>query len=118
MEDDGHQLGLLCAELTELRDLASRHGLSRALDSLLTAVRAGQQVRDRRIELLRRLGIPAGTTRQPGLRIPGLGDGRPATELYGCPEARCSRTWVRPPGDPVALCSVYGAPLSHRPFGS
>jgi hypothetical protein len=107
------ELGSLCAELPELRALAAHHGLDAELAALVDDVRAGGEVGCRRIELLRRLGVPASRLRRI-VRPPGLGDGRPAPELYGCPRERCARRWVRPPGDPVPTCAVYGAPLSHR----
>jgi hypothetical protein len=111
----GDELGLLCAELPALRALAAQHGLGDELDSLVRDVRAGGDVGGRRVELLRRLGIPAAEARRrPLLRPPGLGDGRPTAEVYGCPAGCCSRVWVRPPGDPVTTCSVYEKPLSHR----
>jgi hypothetical protein len=109
MTVDRDELATLCEGLPELRDLAVHYGLSEQLDSLVAAARTGTDLGTRRIDLLRRMGIPAGPTRYP--RLPGLSGGRPSAELYACPAGRCSRRWVRPPGDPVPTCAVQDAPL-------
>ena len=114
----GDELALLCEELRELRALASSNGLEEAFDSLTEDVRAGAEVGTRRIELLRQLGVPAGSGLRSIFKPAGLGEGRPTAELYGCPKTRCTRLWVRPPGDPIPTCPVYRKPLSHRPSGS
>lgn len=109
MTDDCDDLATFCESLPELRALAVHSGLSEELDALVAAARTGAEVGQGRIDLLRRLGIPAGPTRFP--RVPGLRGGRPTAELYACPTGRCSRRWLRPPGEAVPRCAVQDAPL-------
>jgi hypothetical protein len=112
MTDECDELALLCASLLQLRDLAEQAGVADELTQLVEDLRRGEELGRRRIELLRRMGIAAGFPRQPFTRLPGLGSGRPVAEVYGCPVARCSRQWVRPPGDPLARCALYDRQLS------
>lgn len=109
MTVDRDELATFCENLPELHALAVHSGLSAELDTLVADARAGADLGPRRMELLRRMGIPAGPTRYP--RVPGLSGGRPTAELYACPAGRCSRRWVRPPGDPIPRCAIQNAPL-------
>jgi hypothetical protein len=115
MTEDRDEVAKLCQELAELEVVAAQRGQARQLEALLADVRAGCEVGDRRTELLRRCGIPAGPRRDVGVRLRVPGDGRPSSERYQCPVDRCSRSWLRPPGDPIPLCQLFTVPLDLAP---
>jgi hypothetical protein len=108
------ELGTLCRDLVELREIAAEQGRSAELEALLADLLAGTDTGDRRVELMRQLGIPAGTPRDIGTRVPGLRDARPTAEVYECPTRSCSRAYVRAPGGAVPACAVHEAPMRPR----
>jgi hypothetical protein len=104
--DPRNELGLLCEQFPSLRRLAEEHGLADKLGGLVEAAKRGEDTQQRRVDLYRRLGIDEG----PGSRVarlPPVPDAASARIIYVCPAGQCARTWVRPPGTPIARCPIY-----------
>jgi hypothetical protein len=114
MSDDRREIARLCENLPGLRAAAEAAGLGAWLDSAVSAAAAGRA--DGITELLRRMDLPeAPAVRAPGdIIYPPTAENRYGIEEFECPVGVCDRNWIRPPGVPVAACSVRGVRLRRR----
>jgi hypothetical protein len=102
----------LCAEVDELRRECDLQGTRDALESIITAARAGKPVSHR----LPEIGLAAGPAGSRWAAIPGIGGGEASTERYECPRGLCSRLVVPDPGA-VPRCRLFANERMRRAEG-
>lgn len=82
------------------------------LNALVTAAKAGDDVEAKLTTLAAHLGISARPARRAIPDLFNVGTGHTVADLYVCPAAMCSRTWLNVPGKGnPPYCPVNEAPM-------
>jgi hypothetical protein len=113
-QDERAVLAIVCEELPSLRAEVGRHSAERS--RLFTRIEAEAAARRPIMPLLAELlGTSREDTRQAlGAGLPGTGPGRPADELFKCPDGACDRKATAVPAGPVPTCWVTGQAMRRR----
>lgn len=108
----------VCERQVEIRAHLAHLGSTQAIDDLLSAARAGQDVGnplDALHTALQASGDALGVyghTRGTGAQLAGISGGRPSEEIYLCPGRRCTRyCWPDAAAAGPPTCEIDGAPM-------
>jgi hypothetical protein len=136
MSDRGHGVSRqivadFCAILPLLEEELPSPTAGAAVRSVIQSIKRDRDVHSRLIALVRQLNpqygmnesasdaiaelvLLTGIPYAPGVRtrsLPGRVAGHAIAQNFRCPADRCDRSWLRKPGAPIPLCSLYSKPL-------
>lgn len=112
MSGDRDLLADLCEQWPDLWDGAREAGEAAEFLSMLTALRAGEDVRPRLDRLLGRLNAPWPPSTEHREVVGRFREhARARRWVYGCPDGTCSRERDRRPSEAPPSCNLLGQPM-------